>query len=135
MKLMLHGVEACRPQCADLWDVACRVEETLRSSSFRESATFRWRVCASMLESVNKCPLPAGRFSHCCGPKHVDQSPYVRVSFASATHAELREGMKRVGITLRAANSAAQSPPSGAAAASANSHHANQASASSQRLL
>jgi len=54
----------------------------------------------------------------------------VRVSFASATHAELREGMKRVGITLRAANSAAQSPPSGAAAATANSHHANQASAS-----
>ena len=72
----------------------------------------------------------AGRFSHCCGPKHVDQSPYVRVSFASATHAELREGMKRVGATLRAANSAAQSPLSGAAAALVNSHHANQALAS-----
>jgi len=54
----------------------------------------------------------------------------VRISFASATHAELREGMKRVGVTLRAANSAAQSPSSGAAAGTVSSHHANQASAS-----
>jgi hypothetical protein len=45
----------------------------------------------------------AGRFSHCCGPAHVEQSPFVRVSFASATHAELREGMARLGATLRAA--------------------------------
>ena len=45
----------------------------------------------------------AGRFSHCCGPKHVEQSPYVRASFASASHAELRQGMERLGATLRAA--------------------------------
>ena len=48
----------------------------------------------------------AGRFSHCCGPKHVEQSPYVRVSFASASHEELRQGMERLGITLRAAQAA-----------------------------
>ena len=47
--------------------------------------------------------LCAGRFSHCCGPRHVEQSPYVRVSFASASHAELRQGMERLGATLRAA--------------------------------
>ena len=45
----------------------------------------------------------AGRFSHCCGPKHVEQSPYVRASFASATHEELCQGMERLGATLRAA--------------------------------
>ena len=45
----------------------------------------------------------AGRFSHCCGPKHVEQSPYVRASFASATHEELHQGMERLGATLRAA--------------------------------
>ncbi len=48
----------------------------------------------------------AGRFSHCCGPKHVEQSPYVRVSFASASHEELRQGMERLGVTLRAAQAA-----------------------------
>lgn len=50
--------------------------------------------------------LCAGRFSHCCGPKHVEQSPYVRVSFASASHEELRQGMERLGVTLRAAQAA-----------------------------
>lgn len=51
-------------------------------------------------------PLCAGRFSHCCGPRHVEQSPYVRVSFASASHMELRQGMERLGATLRAAQAA-----------------------------
>ena len=62
-----------------------------------------------MLHDLRKDPglWHAGRFSHCCGPKHVEQSPYVRASFASATHEELCQGMERLGATLRAAAAAA----------------------------
>ena len=52
----------------------------------------------------------AGRFSHCCGPRHEDACPYVRASFACATPAELREGMARLGAVLRAHAAKEESP-------------------------
>lgn len=68
----------------------------------------RWHLllrkpCMELAGGARVLSPCAGRFSHCCGPAHVEQSPFVRISFASATHAELREGMARLGATLRAA--------------------------------
>lgn len=43
----------------------------------------------------------AGRFCHSLGPQHSKACPYLRISFACATLAELSEGMARLGTVLR----------------------------------
>lgn len=65
----------------------------------------------------------AGRFCHCCGPETSKTCPYLRVSFASATLAELSEGMARLGAVLRrfaapAGSSAQTGAPTSSAASS-----------------
>ena len=79
-----------------------------RGSQLQVELPGRWHLllrkpCRELAGGARVLSPCAGRFSHCCGPAHVEQSPFVRVSFASATHAELREGMARLGATLRGA--------------------------------
>ena len=43
----------------------------------------------------------AGRIAHCEGPRPDFDCPYIRVSFASATAADLTEGVKRLAAVIR----------------------------------
>ena len=43
----------------------------------------------------------AGRIAHCEGPRPSSACPYIRVSFASATDADLQEGIKRLATVIR----------------------------------
>ncbi|EIE19767.1 PLP-dependent transferase [Coccomyxa subellipsoidea C-169] len=91
--------------------------------------------------------LVPGRFCHCCGPEHHKACPYLRVSFASATLADLSEGMARLGAVLRrftsppdstAASSSAASdgvPASVFTSASSGAAHAGRAAAGGIRAL
>ena len=54
----------------------------------------------------------AGRFCHSLGPKHSKACPFLRISFACATLAELSEGMARLGSVLRDAAASQASPTS-----------------------
>ena len=45
--------------------------------------------------------LHAGRIAHCEGPRPSFACPYIRVSFASATDADLVEGIKRLATVIR----------------------------------
>ena len=48
---------------------------------------------------MNACS--AGRIAHCEGPRPSFACPYIRVSFASATDADLQEGIKRLATVIR----------------------------------
>ena len=43
----------------------------------------------------------AGRIAHCEGPRPSFACPYIRVSFASATDADLQEGIKRLATVIK----------------------------------
>ena len=43
----------------------------------------------------------AGRVTHCEGPRPSFPCPYIRVSFAQATDADLREGMQRLSVAIK----------------------------------
>ncbi len=45
--------------------------------------------------------LPTGRIAHCEGPRPNFACPYIRVSFASATDADLVEGIRRLATVIR----------------------------------
>lgn len=97
-----------------------------------------------IISLANSC---TGRFCHCCGPEHHKACPYLRVSFASATLADLSEGMARLGAVLRrftsppdstAASSSAASdgvPASVFTSASSGAAHAGRAAAGGIRAL
>lgn len=52
--------------------------------------------------------LAAGRIAHCCGPVLDFPCPYVRLSFANATEADLEEGMARLAQVLHSFQKAQQ---------------------------
>ncbi|CAL8471435.1 g10977 [Coccomyxa elongata] len=57
----------------------------------------------SILDSLKDAGVVVvpGRFCHSLGPQHSKACPYLRISFACATLAELTEGMARLGTVLR----------------------------------
>lgn len=55
-------------------------------------------ICSWQIHNDCCC---AGRIAHCEGPRPSSDCPYIRVSFASATNADLVEGVKRLANVIR----------------------------------
>lgn len=53
-------------------------------------------------------PAYAGKLSHCRGPLAAYPCPFVRLSFANASEAQIVEGIQRLGQVLRKHASAAE---------------------------
>ena len=65
----------------------------------------------------------AGRIAHCEGPRPSFACPYIRVSFASATDADLEEGVKRLATVIqRFQEESAAGPEADGNAADSNGH-------------
>ena len=64
--------------------------------------------------------VAAGKLSHCQGPTAAHPCPFIRLSFANASEAQIVEGIQRLGHILRQHASAVEtlltSPPNGAQA-------------------
>lgn len=64
----------------------------------------------------------AGRIAHCEGPRPSFACPYIRVSFASATDADLVEGIKRLATVIRNFQQESGTANSDSTAADSNGH-------------
>ena len=74
------------------------------------------------LEPRPSC-LSAGRIAHCEGPRPSFDCPYIRVSFASATNADLVEGVKRLATVIRKFKQDAADKPEAKAHSNGNAVH------------
>ena len=66
----------------------------------------------------------AGRIAHCEGPRPSFACPYIRVSFASATDADLQEGIKRLATVIRSFQQEPAAGPHSNGTASGRCDHA-----------
>lgn len=65
----------------------------------------------------------AGRIAHCEGPRPSFACPYIRVSFASATDADLKEGIRRLATVIRSFQQQSAAGPHANGTANGSSNH------------
>ncbi|KAL0025949.1 hypothetical protein WJX77_006756 [Trebouxia sp. C0004] len=97
-----------------------------------QAGMFAWmKLCGGIKDAdqildklkEEKVVVVPGRIAHCEGPRPSTDCPYIRVSFASATNADLVEGVKRLANVIRKFGADTAKEPEGKPHSNGNAVH------------